>query len=184
MNRMEGKGDAGGLEADVLIDEARWEQVLPDVQATCLSAAGAAYRCAEQDGRGRSGAAFVCILLADDARLRDLNRTFRGRDEPTNVLAFPSVEPDVLAAIGADGLPDTLGDIVIAFETTAAEAARDDGASLSAHLSHLVVHGILHLLGYDHGTECDAIQMEALEARALASIGIADPYAPSDSAHE
>ncbi len=108
--------------------------------------------------------------------MKQLNKAFRGRDEPTNVLSFPSVEKDVLAAIGADTFPSALGDIVIALETTTAEAELE-AKSLADHLRHLVVHGTLHLLGYDHATADEANEMEALEIRALATLGITDPYA-------
>ena len=94
-------------------------------------------------------------------------------------MSFPSVEPDVLAAVGADGLPSALGDIVIALETTSAEAALES-KSLADHLRHLVVHGTLHLLGYDHATAGEAAEMEALEVRVLAILGIADPYSAYD----
>ncbi|MDJ0512259.1 MAG: rRNA maturation RNase YbeY [Methyloceanibacter sp.] len=109
----------------------------------------------------------LTIVLTDDAESRDLNRTWRNKDQPTNVLSFP-----------AGDMPDTklLGDIVIAFETTAAEAA-DKTIPLADHVSHLVVHGTLHLLGHDHLDDAEAERMEELERRALASLGITDPYA-------
>ena len=103
------------------------------------------------------------VMLADDALLHRLNREYRGRDQPTNVLSF------------AAGEPMLLGDVAIAYETTAAEAAAA-AKPLGDHLSHLVVHGTLHLLGFDHETTEDAAEMEPLEVRALAALGIADPY--------
>ena len=122
----------------------------------------------------------ITIVLTDDAEVRDLNRTWRGMDRPTNVLSFPA--GDVPSATGLpddpdfNGAPIPLGDIVIAFETTRAEAD-DKPISLSDHLSHLVVHGTLHLLGFDHLNDEEAEDMESLERKALASLGIADPYA-------
>ncbi|MEM8573787.1 MAG: rRNA maturation RNase YbeY [Pseudomonadota bacterium] len=109
----------------------------------------------------------LTIVLTNDAESRDLNRTWRNKDQPTNVLSFP-----------AGDMPETavLGDVVIAFETTAAEAA-DKVISLADHVSHLVVHGTLHLLGHDHLDDAEAERMEDLERQALASLGITDPYA-------
>lgn len=119
---------------------------------------------------GRAGQ--VSLLLADDARMAGLNHAWRGRDGPTNVLAFPS------AQTGAKTGPSDafLGDIALAAETIAAEAA-DQGKSMDAHAAHLAVHGFLHLLGYDHDSKPDAEAMEARERAILASLGIADPYA-------
>ena len=110
----------------------------------------------------------ITIALTDDAEMRDLNRTWRKKDEPTNVLSFP--------AGGASGEAGMLGDVIISFETAQREA-EDSGIALSDHVSHLVVHGVLHLLGFDHRDDTEAEQMEDLERKALASLGIADPYA-------
>jgi probable rRNA maturation factor len=115
------------------------------------------------------------IRLTDDAEVQALNRDYRGKDRPTNVLSFPGDDPD---APRAQGQPLLLGDIVVAFETTAGEAA-EAGRSVEAHLAHLIVHGVLHLLGHDHQGEAEAVAMEALETRALAGLGYADPYADS-----
>lgn len=110
----------------------------------------------------------VAIVLTDDAEMRTLNRTWQGKDAPTNVLSFPA----------GDGHNETrsLGDVVIAYET-ALEESRGDNIPLSDHVSHLVIHGVLHLLGFDHEQDEAAERMEALETKALASLGIADPYA-------
>jgi probable rRNA maturation factor len=107
----------------------------------------------------------ISVLLTDDAGIRDLNRTWRGVDQPTNVLSFPAARPS-----GA-----LLGDIAIAFDSLAREAAAD-GKPFLHHLAHLVVHGFLHLLGYDHQTDSQAEAMEGLERAALARLNIADPY--------
>jgi probable rRNA maturation factor len=117
----------------------------------------------------------VGIRLTDDAEVQGLNRDYRGKDRPTNVLSFPG---DDLDAPRAQGQPLLLGDIVVAFATTAGEAA-ESGRSVEAHLAHLIVHGVLHLLGHDHESEAEAVAMEALETRALAGLGYADPYADS-----
>ena len=117
----------------------------------------------------------VSVLLADDGRVRELNRAWRGKDKPTNVLSFPAWEPGAL--LPAEG-PLPLGDVAVALETVLREAAAE-GRTPEAHLAHLVVHGTLHLLGHDHEEDDEAERMEALEVRALASLGIADPYAAS-----
>ena len=120
-------------------------------------------------GRSSREAAEATVLLTDDAAIRALNRAFRGEDKATNVLSFPSAMPT-----GA-GQPRHLGDIALAYETLAREAAAEH-KTLADHATHLIVHGVLHLLGYDHDTEADAEAMEALEIAALARLGIADPY--------
>ncbi len=115
----------------------------------------------------------VSVLLADDDRLRTLNRTWRNQDKPTNVLSFPAMEPGEVAHGSG---PVLLGDIAVALETVLREAGAE-GKAPAAHLAHLVVHGTLHLLGHDHETDGEAALMEGAEALALARLGIADPYA-------
>jgi probable rRNA maturation factor len=117
----------------------------------------------------------VAIVLTDDQSIRALNRQWRGRDEPTNVLSFPAR----LAERGNGG-PVHVGDIVIAYETTAREAAAE-GKPFLHHLSHLAVHGFLHLVGYDHESYDEAETMESLERRILARLGVPDPYAGYDA---
>lgn len=118
----------------------------------------------------------VSILLSDDTEVHALNREWRGKDNPTNVLSFPMLERADLLALTADGPLELLGDIALALQTCTREAA-EKGISLADHTAHLIVHGMLHLAGYDHETSPqDAIAMEALEIKALALIGIADPY--------
>jgi probable rRNA maturation factor len=116
--------------------------------------------------------ASIAIALADDAMVRAANRAWRAKDNPTNVLSVPAVPPARLATA------PFLGDIIIAHETVAAEAAAD-GKPFADHLAHLVVHGVLHLLGYDHMTAGDAEIMEARERAILAALGVPDPYAGS-----
>jgi probable rRNA maturation factor len=115
----------------------------------------------------------IAVLLADDARVKAVNRQWRAKDKPTNVLSFPGAAPGRIAQA------PFLGDIILAFETTAAEAVAEE-KPLDHHMMHLVVHGVLHLLGYDHMTPGDAERMEGLESAILASLDIADPYAGSD----
>jgi len=152
---------------------ANWEPACPAAEDLARAAAGLAL--------SRSKAGFgieqrtvieLAISLADDAVQQRLNLDWRGVDQPTNVLAFPAWDPETPLPPGAALL---LGDVVLAFETTAREAD-EQGKPLSDHLSHLIVHGVLHLLGYDHATEAEAVAMESLETSILASLGVPDPY--------
>lgn len=139
----------------VVCEEPRWAAHLDAPEAPCVAAARAALE-------GAPGT--LTVLLADDARLRALNQEFRGVDAPTNVLAFPMGAPD-----------DALGDLAVAFETVAREA-EEQGKPFVHHLQHLVVHGVLHLLGNDHQDDAEAERMEAAERRILAGLGVPDPY--------
>jgi probable rRNA maturation factor len=123
----------------------------------------------EQSGAKVGGVAELSIVLTDDAEQRELNRDWRGIDKPTNVLSFPQIEP-FAPVVGI------LGDITLARETLEREAA-EQGTSFEDHFTHLAIHGFLHILGYDHMKEADALVMEGLETQILASMGIADPYA-------
>jgi probable rRNA maturation factor len=130
----------------------------------------------------------ACVVLADDAVVQSLNRSYRGKDAPTNVLSFPFQEPPGGSPPDQDdedsddgGLtiepePRELGDVVLALETVAREAT-EQGIAPVHHLQHLVVHGLLHLMGFDHETDAQAEVMEGLEVEILASLGVADPYA-------
>ena len=124
----------------------------------------------------------VSLLFTSDAEIHALNREWRERDKPTNVLSFPMLGRDALLALRCDGPPELLGDIALAHETCAREAA-EKGVPLEHHAAHLIVHGLLHLAGHDHETSAaDAKAMEALETKALAICGIADPYGDRDAA--
>lgn len=146
------------MNANIRIDilDPRWRRRLPKAEALVRAGARAAL-----EGRGDAGT--VTFALGDDALLRQLNRDFRGRDKATNVLSFPG------------GEAGALGDVALAFETCAREA-RAQRKALGAHVRHLVVHGTLHLLGFDHETDEDAFAMEARERRVLRRLGVADPY--------
>ncbi len=152
------------IAVDLMVEAEGWG-ALADPEALCRRAVAAALEAA---GHG-SAAAEISILLTDDAAVRLLNRQWRGKDKPTNVLSFPAAPPPGLPG------PRQLGDIVLAFETVAREAEAE-GKSLADHATHLIVHGTLHLIGHDHETEDEAEAMEAIEVKALARLGIADPY--------
>jgi probable rRNA maturation factor len=116
----------------------------------------------------------IAVMLTDDAGIRTLNSNWRGIDEPTNVLSFPALQPTTVRRPG--DAPRMLGDIAIAYQTMRKEAD-DEQKPFDHHLSHLAVHGFLHLVGYDHEKDDEAEAMEALEQEILAQLGIPDPYA-------
>ena len=125
----------------------------------------------------------VSVVVADDEFVRALNREYRGLDRPTNVLAFAgdrAAGPSVSTG-GGEGRPLVLGDIVLGLDTLTTEA-RSQHKTLADHMCHLVVHGVLHLLGLDHASAAGATAMETVERRALARLGIADPYVARDQA--
>jgi probable rRNA maturation factor len=153
------------IELDIAVEGGGWAS-LPEVEELARRAVEAALGAASDAARGPVE---ISLLLADDAAVQALNREWRGQDKPTNVLSFPAPEQP-----GAPG-PRHLGDVALAYETLVREAQRE-GKSLRNHAAHLIVHGTLHLLGYDHELEGQAEIMEALEAKALARLGIADPY--------
>jgi probable rRNA maturation factor len=117
----------------------------------------------------------ISVLLASDDKVRDLNAEYRGKHKPTNVLSFPMVDPDDLRNTNVVGLELLLGDVILALGVCEAEAA-DKGVSVEQHATHLLIHGTLHLLGYDHHDDKEAADMEAREVRALARLGIRNPY--------
>lgn len=160
MSRREKPGRSASQHIEVIVEERGWRQAAPDVAAQIRRAAALAVR---RGGGADHGALPLTVLLTDDERLRALNRTHRGKDKPTNVLSFP-------AAPGSD----YLGDIAIAFGV-ARQEAEEAGKPLAHHAVHLAVHGVLHLLGYDHVNAREADAMEALETEILAEIGIPDP---------
>jgi len=152
---------------DIEIEDPAWSRALPQADALARQAAEAAL------ARHEPGPAALTILLTDDEAVRELNARFRSKDAATNVLSFPSPEnPE-----------HHLGDIALAFGVCAREAA-EQGKPLAHHLQHLVAHGVLHLLGYDHINDDEAEEMEGLERIVLAELGVPDPYAAGEGDHD
>lgn len=151
-------------EIEVAIGDPAWTAAIADAEAVAVEAGRTAL-----DGVADRG---IAILLTDDATVRDLNARFRGQDKPTNVLSFPAPE----------GPGSHLGDIALAFGVCAREAG-EQAKPLADHLRHLVIHGVLHLIGWDHETDTEAEAMEALERRLLARLGVPDPYR-AEAAHD
>ena len=158
------------LHTDISVSHGDWVSAIVDVESVCHRAALATYgACFETELTKVE----VSILLSDDENLRALNKKYRGIDKPTNVLSFSNLDEN--ETVQFEAMPLLLGDIVIAYETTLSEAEQE-GKKLADHLSHLVVHGILHLLGHDHENHAQATLMESLETSTLAGLGILDPY--------
>jgi probable rRNA maturation factor len=157
---------------EVLVTADCW-QAEPGAEAVIHRAIEAAAELADADTEN----AELAVMLTDDAGIRTLNRNWRGIDKATNVLSFPALQPT--GPVGPDDAPRMLGDIAIAWETTRREAD-DEQKPFDHHLSHLAVHGFLHLVGYDHENEVDAEAMENLEREILGLLGIPDPYADQD----
>ena len=157
------------IDIDILVETDDWgdESVLRDLATNAIAAAWQTLQ------RGEQPTSELSLVFTDDATIKELNNDWRDKDKPTNVLSFPAftLKP------GQKPGP-MLGDIVIAHETVAREAM-DEGKPFDHHLSHLIVHGFLHLLGYDHLTETQAEEMEGLERKALERLAIPDPYALS-----
>jgi len=162
---------------DVVIEDARWDG------AGLTSLAGRAVRAVLKAEALPETGLTLCVMGCGDARIAVLNGEFRGKEKSTNVLSWPSwdlsagadgAEPE-RPEIGTAAEPEALGDIALAWETCRAEA-ESAGKPLTDHVTHLIVHGTLHLLGFDHVREGDAARMEALEVSILATLGLSDPY--------
>jgi probable rRNA maturation factor len=163
------------IELEVDIEEP-WPPA--DWPALAVRSAEAAAKVAPELANPRLSAS---LLLTSDEEVHALNREWRERDQPTNVLSFPMLSREEVVELSPDGPPELLGDVALAHETCAREAG-EKGVSLEDHAAHLIVHGLLHLAGYDHEISAmDAEAMEALETKALAMMGIADPYGDRDA---
>lgn len=200
------------VDITISIEDERWDGAVADVEALCERAARAALIAADaQDPEWLPGGPVeMSLVLADNATVQELNRDYRAKDKPTNVLSFAlyadgegggdeGEEDDADEEFDADDeldetgidddedgdveflspeptVPVLLGDVILAFETVEREAS-EQGKPFTDHLTHLVTHGVLHLLGYDHIEDSEAEQMERLETQILSGLGIADPYA-------
>ncbi len=168
----------GGV--DLIVEDDGWTAAIPAPDALAAACYDAASRF-----EPALGGAGLSLLLTSDAALRDLNVRFRGKDAPTNVLAFPAhVSPDwppdwPTERRAAEPAPRFLGDVALARETCLREA-RGRGVAVADHAAHLIVHGVLHLIGYDHQDEDEAVRMENRETAILAALGVADPYDAAD----
>ena len=152
---------------DVEIEDAACTTALPEAEALARAAAEATLASEGAVGEG------VTLLLTDAATVRDLNARFRQQDKPTNVLSFPALQnPDRF-----------LGDVALAYGVCEREAG-EQGKPLAHHLQHLVAHGVLHLLGYDHMSDAEASEMEGLERAVLAGLGVPDPYLAGEGDHD
>ncbi|WP_315767733.1 MULTISPECIES: rRNA maturation RNase YbeY [unclassified Bradyrhizobium] len=154
---------------EVIVAADCWQEQ-PEAEAIIQRAIVAAAETVDAD----VGEAEIAVMLTDDAGIRTLNSNWRGIDKPTNVLSFPALQPT--GPRDEDDAPRMLGDIAIAYETMRREADEEQ-KPFDHHLSHLTVHGFLHLIGYDHETDEEAQEMETLEREILAQLGIPDPYA-------
>jgi probable rRNA maturation factor len=162
--------DPSWLTLDVVFEDEDW----PDAARMEALVREAAATMAADPAMHDLAPAGACIALSNDAHVQSLNASFRGKDKPTNVLSFPAPESRVPQAL------EQLGDVIIARETLEREAA-DKGIPLADHLRHLTIHGLLHLLGYDHEDEAEALEMENIETGILSRLGIPDPYSDRDS---
>ncbi|MEP3889349.1 MAG: rRNA maturation RNase YbeY [Hellea sp.] len=151
------------FDMDIAVQHEDWNQAVPDIEPLITLALSKIILELDTPKHGE-----LSIALVSDAEIQTLNRDYRGKDKPTNVLSFP-------AANTLNGPAPLLGDIVLAFETVIREA-EEKSATLEAHLSHLIIHGFLHLQGYEHETDDEAAKMEALEITALAALKIDNPY--------
>lgn len=160
------------IELAVAIEESRWLDAIPDLEALCAEVVE--HVLADVDNVPAAPLEVACVFV-NDATIRDLNAQYRGKDKPTNVLSFAS-EDELLP-----GMPAVLGDVILSLETICREAL-EQGKPLRAHTTHMMVHGLLHLLGFDHENDEEAEEMEALEITLLSDLGLPNPY-HEDLAH-
>jgi probable rRNA maturation factor len=162
----EGSDRNSGVTIEIAVEAGAWP---PEAELRALARRALDGVLAEIAADGRA-ASELSVTFSDDAHVRSLNAQWRGKDKPTNVLSFPAF-PETRRGV----IPPMLGDVVLAAETVAAEADAE-AKPLAHHLTHLIVHGILHLIGYDHEVDAEADEMEDMERRILAGLGIPDPY--------
>ncbi len=160
---------SGTVALEISIEADGWNRIT-NIEQLCSHAIEHAKNLAEP--KPLSGAE-LSVMLTSDAEVRALNKKWRGQDKTTNILSFPAVPANKIAR------SPILGDLALGYETVAAEA-ENENKTFEHHMMHLVIHGFLHILGYDHGNEAEATIMETLETRILAKMGISDPYADSD----
>lgn len=174
------------IELKVHIDttSARWKKAFPHMKSKIEQAAACAFLAAKKPAGFKGRTFSISILLTDDANMKTLNRNYRGKDKPTNVLSFPQINLHKLPRNALDVFPKRsevlLGDVVLAFQTIRREST-EQGKTLESHVIHMIVHGTLHLLGYDHERLKDAKNMEKCECDILESLGYPDPYHASSS---
>jgi len=161
------------LTISLIIDDDNWRALLPRARSLAVKSVTAAL--AHEKWAKKN--VVINVTLASDAMVKKLNRDWRGKDKPTNVLSFPVEEPGMPVPRGRARM---LGDIILARQTLVREA-KSEGKKLAHHYQHLLVHGTLHLLGYDHLVDDEAEEMEAREVKILAKLGVPDPYADPDS---
>ncbi len=166
--------DGQNLEIEVIIEEQKWCEISSDFsflkEAAFLALSQEAIKTAPL--AMKSPHRLAVLMLSDNESIRELNKTYRGKDKPTNVLSFPSSE---VSLPGEESEPVHIGDAILAYEYVT-EEAKNEKKPIKSHLSHLVIHGVLHLLGYDHETSKDAETMETLEIRLMKQLGLDNPY--------
>ncbi len=174
---------SSSLDIAVSVHDTAWLDAVDDLETRARTAVRTALKLADP-ALLEAGPLEVSLVFTDDAEQQSLNRDWRDKDRPTNVLSFPNMdEPGDLHPAAGESLPRLLGDVVLARETVLREAA-EQGKSAADHTTHLLVHGLLHLLGQDHEEAAEAEAMEALEREILGALGIADPYAAEAAAPE
>ena len=162
------------LEIELIIEDQRWSEISKDFsflkEAALLALSQEATETAPL--AMKSPHRLAVLVMSDDASIKDLNKTYRGKDKATNVLSFPSTES---LLPGEENEPVHIGEVILAYDYVS-EEAKNEKKALQTHLSHLVVHGVLHLLGYDHETSKDAEAMETLEIKLMKQLGLDNPY--------